>query len=507
MSDTPASSPANDSAKDDARRLRELVDRRLAESPVRSTGNAHVGSGKAARTLAYDVTAAYVPVASNALDAKQGEPQAAVFTIAYTLKDAPATQRPACFAFNGGPGSASIWLHLGALGPKRVAIHDDGTMPPPPYAVVDNPHTWFEHFDLVFIDPPHTGFSLTASDEARKKMLSVDGDVEALAEVMRVWLARHQRWGSPVYLAGESYGTTRGAALADKLQDLGVALSGLVLVSCAMDLQTIFFSPGNDLPFALYVPAYACTAQYHGKLKGKPGSSPAEARAAAEAFVMDDYLGALHRGAALGGSARSSVARRLAELTGLDATLVEQQNLRISAFTYFTELLRAEGQIVGRLESRVTGPMAAARRRDWEFDPGIEAIAAPYTMASQAYFAQALGLQTEQRYQVLSLDVNKGWNWNRGESRGNTYATTSADLARALRRNPHLRVLVASGHYDLGTPYSATNYSLAQLDVPADVLQRVTHHYYDAGHMMYTREADMAKLKADLAAWLEPAAG
>jgi carboxypeptidase C (cathepsin A) len=502
MSDAP-SPTADGKPKDDAARLRDLVDRRLAEAPVRSSGEAVVGTGAAAQALAYDVTAAYVPVVAHTLDARQGEPQAAVFTIAYTLKDAQPAQRPVCFAFNGGPGSASVWLHLGALGPKRVAIHDDGSMPAPPYAVVDNPHTWLEHFDLVFIDPPHTGFSITASEEARKHMLGVDGDVEALAEVMRAWLARHQRWGSAVYLAGESYGTTRGAALADKLLDLGVALSGLVLVSCAMDLQTIFFGPGNELPFALYVPAFACTAQYHGKLKGRPGASPADARAAAEAFVMEDYLGALHRGAALTGAARSSTARRLAELTGLDPVLVEQHNLRIDAPTFFTELLRAEGRIVGRLESRVSGPMAASRSREWEFDPGIEAIAAPYTMAANAYFAQALGLQTEQRYHILSMDVNKSWNWNRGESRGNSYATTSPDLARALRRNPHLRVLVASGHYDLGTPYSATNYSLAQLNVPADLLQRVTHHYYDAGHMMYTREADLAKLKADLAGWME----
>jgi len=503
MSDPASSSTSNDTTKDAARRLREQIDKRLAEAPVLSTGTATLGLGRAARSLPYEVSSAYVPVLSQRLDAQLGEPQAAVFTMAYTLKDAAPAGRPVCFAFNGGPGSSSIWLHLGALGPKRVAIHDDGSMPPPPYGVVDNPHSWFEHFDLVFIDPPHTGFSIAASEEARETLLSVDGDVEALAEVMRTWLSRHQRWGSPVYLAGESYGTTRGAALADKLLDLGVALSGLVLVSCAMDLQTLVFGPGNELPFALYLPAYACTAQYHGKLRGPLAASPAEARAAAEAFVLEDYLGALHRGATLTGAARTRIARRLSELTGLAPVLVEQQNLRIPATLFFTELLRAEGRIVGRLESRVSGPMAAGRRHEWEFDPGIEAIAAPYTMAAQAYFARSLGLHTEQRYHVLSMDAHKQWNWNRGESRGNSYACTSPDLARALRRNPHLRVLVASGYYDLGTPYSATHYSLAQLDVPADVLQRVSHRQYDAGHMMYTREADLARLKEDLAAWLK----
>ncbi len=513
MSDTPdadtSKAAASPTTKDDEanKALRKLVDKRLAQSAVRSEGMADTGRGGKGGKLAYDVTAAYVPVMSHAFDHQPGEPQAAVFTIAYAAKQgksanaAGVSARPVCFVFNGGPGSSSVWLHLGALGPKRVMVNDDGTMPAPPYAVVDNPHTWFEHFDLVFVDPPHTGWSVTASKQAREKMLSVDGDVDALAEVVRAWLARHGRFGSPVFLAGESYGTTRGAALADKLLDLGVALSGLVLVSCAMDLQTLVFAPGNDLPFALFLPAFASTAQYHGKLSGALSKSPQAARDAAEAFVADDYLGALHRGAALQGGERTRVAKRIGELTGLSSTFVEQKNLRVKDQEFFFELLRAEGRIVGRLESRVTGPMGARRGHEWEFDPGIEALMAPYTMACNAYFGQ-LGLDTTQRYDILSIDTNKAWNWSRGETKGNGYTCTSPDLARAMRRNPHLRVFVASGHYDLGTPYSASNYSLAQLDAPAEVLARITHHYYDAGHMMYTREADLAKLGGDLRQWL-----
>jgi len=354
----------------------------------------------------------------------------------------------------------------------------------------------------VFIDPPHTGYSLTASEDARKKMLSVDGDVEALAECMRAWLGRHKRWSSPVYLAGESYGTTRGAALADKLQDIGVALSGLVLVSCAMDLQSIFFAPRNDLPYALFVPGFASAAQYHGKLSGSLAASPDAARTAAEEFVAEEYLAALHAGARLSKATRRRIVKRMAQLTGLAESLVEEKNLRISDQTFFFELLRDRGLIVGRLEARVTGPMAASRTRDWEFDPGIEAIAAPYTMAAHAYMSERLGVDTEARYEVLSMDTHKQWNYNRGEQKGNAFVSTSPDLSRALRRNPHLRVFVASGHYDLGTPYSATDWSLAQLDAPPEVLTRVTHHYYDAGHMMYTREADMLKLKRDLERWL-----
>jgi carboxypeptidase C (cathepsin A) len=491
----PTPAPPSEEAK---KKLREKVDQLLASEPRKSTSSIKLGG----RTMKYSAVAAFVPVTAGGVDDKRGEPEAAVFTTSYFLDEADPRTRPVLFVFNGGPGSASIWLHLGAVGPKRVVIREDGTMPPPPYTVTDNPESWFEHFDLVFIDPPHTGYSITASEEARKKMLSVDGDVDALVECIRVWLGRHRRWSSPLYLVGESYGTTRGAALANRLQEAGIALSGLILVSCAMDLQTLVFAPRNDLPYALFLPGFACVAQYHGKLKGAAGESPAAARAAAEAFVADEYLGALHAGARQSKDARRRIVNRVAQLTGLAPALIEEKNLRISDQTFFFELLRDRGQIVGRLEARVTGPMAASRTRDWEFDPGIEAIVAPYTMAAHSYMSETLGVESTARYEVLSEDAHKHWNWNRGEEKGNSYACTSPDLSRALRRNPHLRVLVASGHYDLGTPYSATNWSLAQLDAPADVLSRVEHHYYDAGHMMYTRETDMKKLKKDVAAWL-----
>lgn len=484
---------------DAAKRQRDHVDRLLARAPAQSTGAVDLSG----RRFDYTVHAAFVPVAAGGLDGASSEPEAAVFTTAYLLKGADAAFRPVCFAFNGGPGSASIWLHLGALGPKRVVVPDDGSMPAAPYAVADNPHSWFEHFDLVFIDPPHTGWSTTASEAARKKMLSVDGDVEALAEVMRLWLTRHKRWGSPLYLAGESYGTTRGAALADKLQSLGAALSGLILVSCAMDLQSLVFAPANDLPFALFLPGFANVAQYHGLLAGPLGKSPESARAAAEAFVQDDYVAALHAGARLSSQQRARIARRVSELTGLPRQLVEEKNLRISDQTFFFEALRSRGRMVGRLDARATGPMAASRSREWEFDPGIEAIAAPYATAAMGYFGEQLGLDMEHRYLMLAGEVRAAWNWSRGTTQGNSYACTSPDLARALRRNPQLKVLAASGRYDLGTPYSASDWSLAQLDAPAEVLARVTHRYYDAGHMMYTRQADLMQLKADLAVWMQ----
>ena len=501
MTDTtpPAAANASPAPSEDAKkRRRELVEKLLARPAVRSEGEVKLGG----KPMPYAATLEFMPVAGAVFADTGGEPEAAVFTTSYALKGADARRRPVCFAFNGGPGSASVWLHLGALGPKRVQVNDDGSMPLPPYAVSDNPHSWFEHFDLVFVDPPHTGYSIASSEEARTKLLGVDGDVEALAEVMRAWLAKNQRWNSPIYLAGESYGTTRGAALADRLQSLGVALSGLILVSCAMDLQSIVFAPRNDLPYALFLPAFAGVAQYHGRLKGALGQSPEAARAAAEAFVEEDYLRALHRGAGLDGKARERIVKRIAELTGLAPAFVAEKNLRVGDQDFFFELLRDDGRMVGRLDARVTGPMAASRTREWEFDPGIETIAAAYTMAALGYMGSELGLVTTERYEILSMEVHEQWNWNRGKAKGNGYASTSGDLARAMRRNPHLKVLVASGRYDLGTPYSASNWSLAQLDAPPDVLARIEHHYYDAGHMMYTREADLVKLTADLVAWL-----
>jgi carboxypeptidase C (cathepsin A) len=501
MPDTAPATPAAPTTDTDAgKRQREHVDRLLARPAARPDGAITLDG----RRLEYAVEAAFLPVMPEGIAGAAGEPEAAVLATSYTLKGASALQRPVCFAFNGGPGSASIWLHLGALGPKRVVVPDDGSRPLPPYAVQDNPHSWFTYFDLVFIDPPHTGWSVCASDAARKKMLSVDGDVEALAEVVRRWLTRNSRWGSAIYLAGESYGTTRGAALADKLLGMGVGVTGLILVSCAMDLQSIVFAPANDLPYALFLPGFACVAQYHGLLKGPLAATPAAARAAAEAFVDEDYVAALHAGARLTDRARARIARRVADLTGLPRALVEEKNLRVADIHFFFEALRPRGQQVGRLDARVTGPLAASREREFEFDPGIESISAAYTMAALAYFRE-IGLDLEQRFEVLNRDVNRSWNWTRGDPQGfgrMGFASTSPDLARALRRNPHLKVLAASGRYDLGTPYSASDWSLAQLDVPPAVLARVQHRHYDAGHMMYTRQADLTQLEADLAAWL-----
>jgi carboxypeptidase C (cathepsin A) len=486
---------------DKPRAEREAVTERLNRRPVHSSGTLDVPGSPA---LNYRSSCEYIPVLQGGLGAEADEPQAAVFVTSYQAMGAAAAGRGVCFAFNGGPGSSSVWLHLGALGPQRIVVPDDGTMPAPPYVAQPNPLSWLRHVDLVFIDPPHTGWSVAAGESARKRLLSVDGDVAALTEVMRVWLTRHQRWSSPVYLAGESYGTTRGAAMAESLLDAGIALSGLVLVSCAMDLQSIFHSPRNDLPYVTFLPGMTAVAHYHGRLRANWAKSLGAACEAAQAFAEDDYQRALFAGARLSAREHSRVARRVADLTGLSAAYVAQSNLRITPADYFTELLREQGLQIGRLDARSTAPLGARRERAVHFDPGIDAIAAPYAMAARAYFRDVLGVDEERRYELLNMAVNKGWNWNRGDVQGNAYCSTSDDLSRALRRNPRLRVLVASGRYDLGTPYSASDWSLAQLDIPSQVRARVSHFYCDAGHMFYTRQADLERWFADWQAWLRP---
>jgi len=490
---TTSSTPAP-TETDAALRQKKLMNSLLGRPAALGQGAVTIGH----RRLSYSTHTAFVPVFSESLENTGGEAEAAVMATAYLLDGADAKTRPLCFAFNGGPGSASIWLQLGALGPKRVVVPDDGSLAAPPYAVEDNPQSWFEHFDMVFIDPPHTGWSVSAGVEARKKHLSVDGDIAALAEVMRAWLTQHQRWGSPVYLAGESYGTTRGAALALKLHDLGVMLKGLMLVSCAMDLQTLVFAPANELPYALFLPAFANVSQFHGLVSGSSDS----VRAAAEAFVDETYAAALLAGNRLSDKRRAAVAQRVSELTGLPRVFVEEKNLRVSERDYFFEALRPRGLQVGRLDARATGPLAASQTREFEFDPGMEAIAGPYSMAAMDHFSRELNLSFDHRYQTLNREVNKAWNWAREGASREGFASTTPDLALVLRRNPHLRVFVASGRYDLGTPYSATDWSLAHLDIPAAVAARVQHRYYDAGHMMYTRQADLQQLKSDLTAWL-----
>jgi carboxypeptidase C (cathepsin A) len=476
------------------------AEKRGMDEPTAPVTTRHALTLSTGETLRYTVTAGYLPLRNE----KSGEVEARVFFVAYNLTDGggrgpKGADRPLTFTFNGGPGSSSVWLHLGALGPKRVPmLGEDGHMPPPPYRVVDNEHTWLPYTDLVFIDPVGTGYSRAASDELGKRFWSLKGDVESVGEFIRLYLSRYERWASPLYLAGESYGTTRAAGLAGHLIEKGIAFSGILLISSILNFQTARFTRGNDLPYLLFLPTYTATAFYHAKLPGDYQKDLRRTLDEVEQFASTEYLVALAQGDGLTQTERRGVVSKLARYTGLSETFVEQSDLRIEIMRFCKELLRAEGKTVGRLDSRLTGrgdlPQSGER---FEFDPAMAAIRPPYTAAFNQYVRTSLGFRTDDTYHILGGGFS-GWDWNSD----NVYADTGEALRQAFAKNPHLRVFVGSGYYDLATPYFATEYTLSHLGLPPEARERVTTAEYEAGHMMYIHTPSLALLTDNVRAFL-----
>jgi carboxypeptidase C (cathepsin A) len=455
------------------------------------------------KTLNYTATAGLLPLKNEEKD----EIEATVFFVAYTLdrpEGTPASARPLIFAFNGGPGSASVWLHLGALGPRRVRMQDSGWMPAPPYRLIPNAHTLLDVADLVFIDPVGTGFSRAAKPDLNKQYWSVQGDLDAVGEVIRLYLTRYGRWASPLFLAGESYGTTRAAGLAGHLIDRGIAFNGLILISTTLNFQTLDFEQGNDLPYALFLPTYTATAWYHGKL---PEDLQArllhDVLAEVTAWAESEYTVALAQGDRLPEAERKAVIDRLAHYTGLEPRYVDGTGLRIQIHRFCKELLREEKRTVGRLDSRFKGMDALAVTEMPDFDPSMAAITPPYTAMFNDYVRGTLGYETDVEYQTLSYKVNEGWSWDQGK-----FADTSEALRKALARNPYMRVFVGMGLYDLATPTLATVYTLSHMNIDPEVRANVQTADYEAGHMFYLDAPSLAKLKVDvtgfIAAALEP---
>ena len=431
-----------------------------------------------------------------------GETEAEIFFTSYELegvKDRAA--RPLTFVFNGGPGSASIWLHMGALGPKRVVMEDEGWMPKPPYRYEDNAHTWLDKTDLVFIDPVGTGFSRAASDELHKKFCSFKGDIESVGEFIRLFLTRTKRWMSPLFLAGESYGTTRAAGLSEHLVDKGIAFNGIVLISTVLDFNAIVFSRANDMPFQLFVPTYTATAWYHGKL------SPAlqernldDLMNEVRAWSEGELTVALMKGDRLTEEETKKVGRKLAKYTGLDLDYVLGTNLRVNIFHFCKELLRGDKRSVGRLDSRFKGVEALAATAAPEFDPSLIAITPPYTAAFCHYVRDELGVETDLVYETLSFAVNEAWEWEKG-----TMPATGETLRRALAKNPHTKVLVGQGYYDLATPFFAAEYMFSHMNIDAKHRKNVSMTYYESGHMFYLDTACLAAFKEDVDGFLTSA--
>lgn len=440
-------------------------------------------------------------------DEKAGEkPKAAIFFVAYT-RERPAgigetdyaAARPLTFAFNGGPGSSSVWLHLGLLGPRRVVLEEDGRPLPPPYRLVDNAFSLLDKTDLVFIDPVTTGFSRAVPGEADKQFHGFKPDIESVGEFIRLYLSRSHRWASPRYLIGESYGTTRAAGLAGHLQERhGLYLNGIMLISVVLNFMTVRFAPGNDLPYMLFLPTYAATAHYHGRLgPDVPAELPA-LLAEVEAFAMNEYALALLRGDALPAEERAAIAARLARYTGLSADYIARTNLRVDIHRFTKELLRDQRRTTGRLDSRFTGIDRDAAGEYAEFDPSYALIQGPYTGLFNDYVRRELAFESDLPYEILS-DRVQPWSF---DDHQNTYVNVGETLRSAMSMNPHLRVFVANGYYDLATPYLATRYTFDHLELDESRRANITTTYYEAGHMMYIHDPSLAQLRADLEAFL-----
>ena len=420
-------------------------------------------------------------------------PKAEVFVAAYVLDDADSATRPVTFAFNGGPGSSSIWLHMGLLGPRRTLSGDVGNLVPPPYGLTDNHQTLLRHSDLVFIDPVSTGYSRAADGEKPQPFHGFQGDLESVAEIIRLWTTRHNRWLSPKFLAGESYGTTRAAALADHLQTrYSMYLNGVMLISPVLDMGTLEFSDHNDVPYSLFLPTYAAIAHYHGL---HPDRSLRDVLDEAEAYAARDYPWVLSRGNRLPAAERDAAVATVARLTGLSTDYVDGVDLRLEHVRFYTQLLRHRHLVVGRLDGRFSGPDTDYGREQFSSDPFMNAIFGPYSAGFNHYVRAELEYHNDLPYEAISRAVHP---WSYAEFEGRNMSVADR-LANAMRINPHLRVHVGCGYYDGGTPHAAAEYTFSRLAIPASAHDNIEFRYYESGHMMYLHEESRLRQSADLA--------
>ncbi len=450
--------------------------------------------------IAYTATASVIIMREEA--EKDGvsageQARAGIFFVAYTRDDvSDYSRRPITFAFNGGPGSSSVWLHLGLLGPQRVLMNEEGGPLPPPGRLTPNQYSLLDVSDLVFIDPVSTGYSRPVAGESAKQFHDFRKDIESVGDFIRLYTSRYRRWLSPKYLAGESYGTTRAAGLAGYLQERhGLYLNGLMLISAVLHFQTLSFDHGNDLPYMLFLPAYTATAFYHYRLEPALQRDLVATLRAVEAFALGDYALALLQGDQLDPDTFDRIAIQLARYTGLNYDYITRSRLRIRDDRFVKELLRDQHRTVGRLDSRFIGRDRDAAGETVEFDPSLAAITGPYTAALNHYVREQLGFSSDLPYEILTERV---WPWSFNDHQ-NRYVDVAETLRRAMHRNPALRVHVASGYYDLATPYFATRYTLNHLALDPALRSQISESFYPAGHMMYIQESSLAALKAVLA--------
>jgi carboxypeptidase C (cathepsin A) len=450
----------------------------------------HVGGTE----LAYTATTGTL-----VLRKEDGKPKASIFFISYTLDSAnDKTTRPLTFSFNGGPGSSSVWLHMGALGPRRVNLPLDGSQPTPPYKVVDNEQTALRYTDLVFIDPVSTGFSRAAPGENPSQFHGYDADIEEVADFIRLYLTKFDRWPSPKFLAGESYGTTRAAGLSEYLlrQD-GIYLNGISLISSVLNFGTIRFTAGHDLPYILYLPSYTAAAWYHKKLPADLQNAPLEtAVEQARKFAGGEYTLALMKGDKLTPGERTDLAKKVARFTGLRPEYVTQSNFRIVVFRYFKELLRDQRLTIGRYDDRLEGIDVDSAGEGAEYDPSYSAVQGAFTAAFNDYVRGELKWESEIPYEILTGKVNP-WSYARQQ---NQYLNVSENLRQAMTQNPALHVLSMNGYYDMATPFFATEYVFSHMGLDPSLTGHLSFAYCDAGHMMYTRRSCLEGLDKAMSA-------
>jgi len=447
-------------------------------------------------TLAYYTTTGMLPLKNAA-----GETEAQIFFIAYTLNTPEGDPaRPLMILFNGGPGAASIYLHMGAFSPRRARLRDDGTIPPPPYQLVENEYTLLAEADLVYVDPVGTGYSRAAKEELHKTYWSVKGDIESLAEFIRLYLNRYGRMTSPLFLCGESYGTFRAAGLADHLLTKNIALSGIILVSAILNFQASEYAKGNDLPYALLLPTFTAAAWYHQKLPADLQSQPLRAAMAeAEDWAMSGYTLALMHGDLLSEDERAEVIGRLARYTGLEPRYIERSNLRVRYSRFIKELLRDQRRSVSAYDARLTNIDELAIGEEPDFDVILSVLGSPYTMLLNDYIRKELGYTNDHEYQTLSMTVNQAWDFGKPLE---GWPDTSAALRSAMSKNAYMRVFVARGLYDFATSYFAIEYTMNHLGLDPSLRSNIRYGDYESGHMIYIDLASLARLREDVAEFI-----
>ncbi len=439
---------------------------------------------------------AYHAVAGNMiLKDENCKPKASMFFISYTKDGVDnLSERPVTFCFNGGPGSSSVWLHLGVFGPKRVHLNENGDALPP-YHLIDNEFSILDVTDLVFIDPVSTGFSRAIPPENAKQFHGVEEDIKSVAEFIRLYLSRYNRWESPKFIAGESYGTTRAAGLAGYLHDhYFVYVNGIVLISSVLNFQSIDFSAGNDLPYLLFLPSYTATAWYHKKLSPDLQTNFSKTMQIARDFVINDYSHALFKGDLLTPNERDRIINQLSRLTGLAPEYIDRSNLRIDIMRFVKELLRNERRTVGRFDSRFKGIDADAVGEHFEYDPSADAIFGAFTSTLNHYIQTELKWTKGGHYKILT-NVQP---WDYGIAK-NQYLNVADTLRGVMTKNGYVRVFVGNGYYDLATPFFATEYTFNHLGLDRSLMKHITMKHYDAGHMMYIYRPALVQLKQDLA--------